>query len=130
VRFRNSTMRPLLFVAFACWLGVASFSDVRGQTDAVEAAGTPTDSEVSTAIETLKADPDLSQERKTKSLRWSGDDDDKPREREGFSRWLSNFFAWVGQLSRVLIWCAFGVLAIVLATSLYRSRHSPRKPAG
>jgi hypothetical protein len=101
-------------VLAACWLCLASPEAARAQTD--DAA--PTGDEIATAIQTLKADPNLSQERKTRTLRWNSDD--KPRERSGFGTWFRNFFVWLGQLSRVLVWVVGGLLAIALLTALYR----------
>ena len=107
MRSRSSVRTVVFAVAAACWLCAAPV----GSQDASD--GTPTDSEVAAAVDKLKADPNIAQERKTKTLRWPRDDD-KPRERSSFGQWLSNFFDWVGQLSRVLIWAVLGVLALLL----------------
>jgi hypothetical protein len=115
VRSAHSIARTFAIATIAaCWLCIAPAPHVRAQTDDT----VPTDSDIANAIEKLKADPNLAQERKTRTLRWAGED--KPRERSSFGRWITNFFVWLGQLSRVLIWVVGGLLAIGLAIFLYR----------
>jgi hypothetical protein len=78
----------------------------------------PTDSEIQAAVERVKADPNLSQERKTRTLRWK--EDNERRESSSFGQWIANFFVWLGQLSRVLVWVVGGLLALALIVALYR----------
>ena len=78
------------------------------------------DDEIAAALEKVKADPNLSQERKTRTLRWVRDDDPKPRERSSFGKWITNFFVWLGQLSRVLVWVIGALMAIALVWFVVR----------
>jgi hypothetical protein len=111
VRSRSKALRAL---AVAAWLSVAPAHVALAQADA---AG-PDEIEIQAAVDRVKADPNLSQERKTRTLRWK-EDDERP-ERSGFGRWIANFFVWLGQLSRVLVWVVGGLLAIALGVALYR----------
>jgi len=113
VRFRSSALHTFLVAcAVGAWLCAAPLHVVLGQDLA------PTDSEIQAAVERVKADPNLSQERKTRTLRWK--DDNERRERSSFAEWIANFFVWLGQLSRVLVWVVGGLLAIALLVVLYR----------
>jgi hypothetical protein len=95
----------------ACWLCFASVETVVAQAE-------PSQSEIATAIEKVKADPNLSQERKTRTLRWKGEN--KPKQTSDFGRWILNFFVWLGQLSRVLVWVVGAVLALALIAFIVR----------
>lgn len=81
--------------------------------------GAPTDEEIVDAVAAVKQDPNLAQERKTRTLRWNSTED-KPRERSSFGKWIADFFRWLGQLSRVLVWVVGGLLAIALLAFVYR----------
>jgi len=109
-------VRTRLCVALATgWLCIAAVAPAQAQD-----AGVPTDREVEQAVTTLKADPNLAQERKTKTLRLRTDEDKKPSDRSSFAEWLSSFFSWVGGLSRVLIWAVLAVLAGLLLVLVFR----------
>ena len=115
MRSRNNAKRTwLVAAAIACWLGIASVATAQ------DTGGEPSDQEIERAVATLKADPNLAQERKTKTLRFRRDEDEKPRERSSFGKWVSSFFAWVGGLSRALVWVVLGVLALMLLGFLVR----------
>ena len=115
MRSRSSALRAFVVAsAAAAWLSIAPAHVALGQGDEVG----PAESDIRAAVERVKADPNLSQERKTRTLRWKNDDE--PRERSSFGRWIANFFVWLGQLSRVLVWVVGGLLAIALGIALYR----------
>lgn len=80
----------------------------------------PTQGEIIAAIEKLRADPNLSGERQTRALRWAGEDDSKPQERGDLAQWIKNFFAWLGQLSRALVWVIGALLGLALVWFLVR----------
>lgn len=108
---------PLRAIVAALWLCCALASTpARAQ----DAGDTPSDEEIVAAIQALQADPNLSQERKTRTLRWDRSDQPKPRERGSFLTWIANFFSWLGQLSRALVWVVGGLLAIGLAWLVFR----------
>lgn len=122
MRSRSNVLRTSIVAStLAAWLSIAPVHPALAQSDG---AG-PSDSEILTAVDQVKADPNLSQERKTRTLRWK--DDNEPRERSSFGQWIANFFVWLGQLSRVLVWVIGGLLAIALGIALYRMfRHIER----
>ena len=115
MRSRNSRARAFGLVCIAAvWLSVAPATPSYAQSS-------PDEREIAVAIEKVKADPNLAQERKQRTLRWKGKDDSKPRaQSNGFGRWIMNFFVWLGQLSRVLMWVIGGLLAIALIALLVR----------
>jgi Domain of unknown function (DUF4129) len=115
VRSRNSFLRTRWIASVAAgWLFVMSSAAVHSQT----ATDSASDAEIVAAIDKVKADPNLAQERKTRTLRWQGGN--KPSQPSSFGRWITNFFIWLAQLSRVLMWVVGGVLAAALLISLYR----------
>ena len=113
MRFRNSAVRAAaIAILIACVFCSAPVASVNGQAE-------PSESDIATAIEKVKADPNLSQERKTRTLRWKGEN--KPRDApSGFGKWIMNFFVWLGQLSRLLMWVVGGLLAIALIVFVVR----------
>ncbi len=114
MRSRNSVVQRWAIAAVAaCCLGGA-IRNAHSQSE----DGAPTEAEIASAIEVLKADPNLSQERKTRTLRWAGKDE--PRKTSSFARWVMNFFVWLGQLSRVLMWVIGALLALGLLAFLFR----------
>jgi len=114
VRSRNSRRRAFTVACVATgWLIVAPAASF--------AQSTPDEQEIAVAIEKVKADPNLAQERKQRTLRWKGKrDPQQPEPSTGFGRWIMNFFVWLGQLSRALVWVIGGLLAIGLLALLIR----------
>jgi hypothetical protein len=104
-------------VLLAGWLCCALFATTGLAQSNGEA---PSDDEIVAAVAKVKADPNLSQERKTRTLRWVRDDTPKPQKRSSLGRWITDFFVWLGQLSRALVWVAGGLLAIGLALFVLR----------
>lgn len=112
MRLRSSMLRAFVVACAAgAWLSVASVHVALGQDEG------PTDNEIRAAVDATKADPNLSHERTTRSLRWK---ERERREPSSFGEWIANFFVWLGQLSRVLVWVIGGLLAIALVVALYR----------
>jgi len=119
VRSCSSRARPLAIVAaiIAAWLCCAIFTQpVLAQSE----GDAPSDDAIAAAVAKVKADPNLSQERKTRTLRWVRDDTPKPQQRSSLGRWIRDFFVWLGQLSRALVWVVGGLLAIGLAVFVLR----------
>jgi hypothetical protein len=90
------------------------------QVTAQTADDVPSDDAVAAAIETLRADPNLAQERPSRTLRWARDDEQRPPANSSFLNWIANFFVWLGQLSRALVWVLGALLALALAVLLLR----------
>lgn len=105
----RATLAALLAAVWLCALGPSA-------TRAQSAGEAPTDDEVAAAVEALEADPNLSQSRKTRTLRWVRDDEPKqPEASSDFLEWLGDFFTWLGEVSRTLMWVVGGLLALGLA---------------
>jgi hypothetical protein len=121
VRSANScaNKRHLTAIAAALWLCVAPLPFSHSQTAADGQA--PSDDDITAAIEKLKADPNLATERTTRTLRWAGKDkdEDRPKEPSSFGAWIANFFVWLAQVSRALVWVLGGLLALGLAWFLF-----------
>jgi hypothetical protein len=96
----------------------AMAQDVERRDDARQTAISEKD--IDAAIAKVNADPKLSSERKTRTLRWAGKDRDTSREPPGWLAWLKDLFAFLAQNGRFLFW---GVLALLAAMLLiYLSR--------
>lgn len=103
---------------------------------ALHAAEPPSDEEVTRAIETLRADPDLAAETTVRRLSW----DSEPRNEEAtepkrFPKWLSwivdvfrwifNLFGWIAEASQMLFWLLIGLFVAGLAVLIFRLIRSP-----
>lgn len=78
------------------------------------------EAEVDTAVETLRADPDLATTRKTRSLRWIGDADERQKPDLSWFRWIGNLFKWIAEVSRVFVWLLIALLVGLLVLYLVR----------
>lgn len=113
MRSRRSAFRPdTRALAVAALLAVAS---------ACLADGSPTQKEIERALQQVEADPALATEQEIRTLRWrsSGPDED-PRKsgkrgtRPGWLEWLGDFFSWIAQASRLLMWVIIiGIVALI-----------------
>lgn len=79
---------------------------------------TPT--EVTQAIETVRADPNLQTERAGRQLVWDDDGEPKKRASGSWWKWLTDLFGWIGQLSQMLMWLVIAALVAVLAVLVLR----------
>jgi hypothetical protein len=94
--------------------------------------------EIAQAVEKLKTDPNLSGERKTKTLRWNDKDEKKKEEKKNskFSMpkwlsWIGDLFSWLGETARVLVYLVVALFAALLAIWIIRYvRGSERLGAG
>jgi hypothetical protein len=121
-RHRPSRAFVLAWLALLLFIGAASAQD--------PAPGV-SDAEVAAAIETLRADPNLSSEERQRSLRWVESSDVEPSsdaestsdadlDAGGWLNWMGQLFSWVGQTSRVLVWLVLIVLAGLLGVAIVR----------
>ncbi len=111
-RFARAGIAGMLAALLACSL-VALSAMAQTEGDA------PTETQVLDAMQKLRADPNLSKERTTRTLSWSRNEA-KPQRPGDFARWIREFFSWLGQLSRALVWVVGGMLALVLVRLLVR----------
>ena len=84
---------------------------------------TPTDAEIAAAVDKVKADPDLGTEKTITTLEWR--DSKKPRKPRkesdwGWLSWIGDFFGWIAQSSRVLVWVVLAALAAWLVIFIVR----------
>jgi hypothetical protein len=112
VPFRR-TLRRQLSCALVMALLVPLLAMAR---QAVPAAG-PTDAQVDDAVAKVKADPNLGGTRTLSMLRWRESPDVEP---SWWFRWIVNLFRFIGGSSRVLMWVAIVVLALLLVAYLTR----------
>ena len=89
----------------------------------------PGQAEITRALETVKADPNLATERTIKTLRWRASSA-KPWSPPGWLKWIAGLFRWLDQSARLLVWGAAVALAVLLVVYIVRMvrRHGvPRR---
>jgi hypothetical protein len=91
------------------------------------AAGQPTDREIEQALETVRADPNLSPQRKVRALRWIGAEQ-QPTPRAPWLLWIAQMARWIADSARRLMWIAGGVVLAMLVVYVLRRRK--RRQAG
>ncbi len=85
----------------------------------------PTQAEIERAVAAVKADPALASEKPVRTLRWSKKTKQeatppKSRRMPGWLTWLGDFFSWIAQASRLLMWILIAVLLGLLAMFVVR----------
>ena len=86
------------------------------------AAAEPTQAEIDSAVKKVKADPDFASEKTVRRLSW-GEQPEKKRPSKDWSRWFSwitDLFAWIGEISQMLMWLIIAALVALLALFLVR----------
>lgn len=115
---REAAARCLL-AAMACLLLIAG--TVKAQ-DANHGKA-PSTAEVRSAVEKLKADPNLALERKTRTLKWK-ETGGRREPSSGLLRWLAEMFKWLATSARLLVWGIIAVLAALLVVAVIRQIRS------
>jgi hypothetical protein len=87
--------------------------------------GRPGDAEITQALDAVKADPNLSPERKVRTLRWSGAPEQAPR--APWLNWLGETAMWAADSARRLAWIVGGVLLALVIVHLFRTRSGRRR---
>jgi len=87
-------------------------------------AGRPGDADLSQALDAVKADPNLSPERKVRTLRWTGAQQQAPR--APWLLWLLQTAMWAADSARRLAWIVGGVLLALVIVHLIRTRSGRR----
>jgi hypothetical protein len=77
--------------------------------------------EISDALEQVRADPNISSKRTLRTLKWV-DGDKKPTSEEspGWLSWLVGLFAWLANMSRLLLW--IGIVFVLGLLGLFLKR--------
>jgi hypothetical protein len=78
------------------------------------------EAQVATALTKLKEDPNLATTKKSRTLRWVGKSEDRPRTDPGWLGWIRAGFAWAAEGARLLLWVAGGLLVGLLALYVKR----------
>ena len=80
----------------------------------------PDDAAIERAMAQVKADPNLATERTIKTLRWK-ESGAKPGPRPAWLDWIRDFFRWLDQSARVLVWAVVAGLVAMLAFYIVRT---------
>jgi len=100
-------------------LSLTAAAQVRAQQSSA-ANGPPDATEISRALAKVKADPNLGTARTIKSLQWKSANERSVVTRPTWLQWVSDFFRWVAQTIRVLVWLAVALLVGVLMVVIVR----------
>jgi Domain of unknown function (DUF4129) len=84
----------------------------------------PGDPEISLALDAVKGDPNISPERKVRTLRWIGAERQVPR--APWLAWLVQTATWAAESARRLTWILGGVLLAAVIGHLFRTRSRRR----
>ena len=87
------------------------------------AARVPDDAAIERAMQQVKADPNVATERTIKTLQWK-DSNAKPGPRPAWLDWIRDFFRWLDQSARVLVWMVVVGLVSLLAFYIVRTFRS------
>lgn len=83
--------------------------------------------DIDAATEVLRADPNLQTTRQKRTLRWVSNDEQED-ESSSWLEWIRDFFGWIAEAGRVLMWAVIVLLVGLLALYLARmSRSFDRK---
>lgn len=84
-------------------------------------ADAPDEQVIDSAVQEVRADPNLATERTIKTLRWKGSGENRPSPRPAWVDWVAGFFRWLDQSARVVVWFAVGGLVGLLAFYIVRT---------
>jgi hypothetical protein len=94
------------------------------------ATAAPDEAEVRTALERVKADPNLSPHRKSRVLKWVDPQEPRKVEQSGFFSWLAGLFQSIASASRILFWAliivAIGLLVLLIVRLAQNFRYEGR----
>jgi len=131
VRFPSEMRRRLLTAAVAAVLTALTLAAPAGGQSPAMAIDRPTDVEIARALEQVKADPNLATERTIRTLHWKDSQVTVRRTRwPAWLLWLGEFFQWVNQSARVLMWIALIGLGAWLVAYLVRLAGGQRMIGG
>lgn len=83
----------------------------------------PSDADITQALETVKADPNLATEKTINVLQWK-DRNRRAVQQPSWLKWIVGFFAWVSQSARALVWLTVAALVGVVVVRLLRMAQS------
>jgi hypothetical protein len=74
--------------------------------------------DVEQAIAKVKADPNLAQEQKVRTLRWQEKADNAPKKPSSWLIWIRNLFIVIATTSRAIVWLAIAVVIALLVVAI------------
>lgn len=80
----------------------------------------PNRAEITRAIKSVEADPNLAPERTIRTLRWVTKSDPAPEDTHSSLEWLVQLMGWFAQSARVVVWVAVALLAGLLVIFVLR----------
>jgi hypothetical protein len=82
----------------------------------------PTRAEINRALDIVKADPNLATQQTIKTLKWKnpGEPAKLHTKVPGWFSWVANFFRWLDQSARLLVWGAAILAALLLVRFIVR----------
>lgn len=80
----------------------------------------PNRAEVTRAIKSVEADPNLAPERTIRTLRWVTKSDPAPPDTHNPLEWLVQLMGWFAQSARLVVWVAVALLAGLLVIFVLR----------
>jgi hypothetical protein len=83
-------------------------------------ASAPTETAIDVAVEKVRKDPNLAEQRTVRTLDWKFETPDKDTEPPDWLEWIVDLFRWIGEGSRVLMWIVVAALIGVLAIFVVR----------
>jgi len=75
--------------------------------------------DVERALESIRTDPNLAQQRTIKTLRWKRATDTSSR--PAWLSWVIGLFRWIDQSARILVWCGAALLIALLVVWVLRA---------
>jgi len=94
-------------------------------------AGEPlTQQEITRAIETVKADPELVTSRMQRQLDWGGETKKRDPVDLSWWQWIAEFFGWIAEISQMLMWLVIAALVAILVLVLVRLLANVRPQLG
>jgi hypothetical protein len=100
-------------------------------TVAMAATSEPTPAQIERAAAAVKADPNLATEATVRRLDWDAPRQKPHRKKSDWLRWFSwvgDLFAWIGEISQMLMWLVIAALIAGLGVLLLRVFQGGRRP--
>lgn len=113
-RIHAATMLLLLVTAAPLWA-----AEPASRAGEMSQRG-PNRAEVTRAIKSVEADPNLAPERTIRTLRWVTKSDPVPEGTHTSLEWLAQLMGWFAQSARVVVWVAAALLAGLLVIFVLR----------
>lgn len=111
--------------ARAIWLALVAFAGIGTLATlalpATAHAESPSEDEIIDALQEVRKDPNISPERKVRTLKWAGKDKKEEIPKDiGWLNWIGGLFQWIGGASRLLLW--IGAIVVLGLLGLFVMR--------